>query len=113
MYTASKYLAFTRVIIIIIIIIVVVVVVVVVVELVYFAWILLDIVNLGGLPLIVSLCRHFEDDTDVTIKLVKMLSNISVQDGMLQHFFATGKTFTLTSFNVQFSDRGNKHAVSS
>lgn len=49
-----------------------------------------DIVNLGGLPLIVSLCRHFEDDTDVTIKLVKVLSNISVQDGMLQHFFATG-----------------------
>jgi hypothetical protein len=58
----------------------------------YFAWILLDIVNLGGLPLIVSLCRHFENDTDVTIKLVKVLSNISMQDGMLQHFFVTGKT---------------------
>jgi hypothetical protein len=45
---------------------------------------------LGGLPLIVNLCRHFEDDTDVTIKLVNLLANISVQDGMLQHFFVTG-----------------------
>jgi hypothetical protein len=68
---------------------------------------------LGGLPLIVSLCRHFEDDTDITIKLVKVLSNMSVQDGMLQHFFATGKTFTLISFNVQFSGRGKKRTVSS
>lgn len=49
-----------------------------------------DIVNLGGLPLLVNLCRHFEDDTDVTIKLVNLLSNISMQDGMQQHFFVTG-----------------------
>ncbi|PNF22236.1 Protein SERAC1 [Cryptotermes secundus] len=49
-----------------------------------------DIVSLGGLPLIVNLCRHFEDDTDVTIKLVNLLANISVQDGMLHHFFVTG-----------------------
>lgn len=40
--------------------------------------------------MIVNLCRHFEDDTDVTIKLVNLLANISVQDGMLQHFFVTG-----------------------
>jgi hypothetical protein len=45
---------------------------------------------LGGLPLIVKLCQHFEDDIDVTIKLVNLLSNISVQDDMLQHFFVTG-----------------------
>jgi hypothetical protein len=50
-----------------------------------------DIVNLGGLPLIVKLCKHFEDDINVTIMLVNLLSNISVQDGMLQHFFVTGK----------------------
>jgi len=79
----------------------------------YFDWILLDIVNLGGLPLIVSLCRHFEDDTDVTIKLVKVLSNISMQDGMLQHFFVTGKSFTFISFHVQFSGCANKCTVSS
>jgi hypothetical protein len=55
---------------------------------------LADIVSLGGLPLIVKLCRYFEDDTDVTIKLVNLLSNISVQDGMRHHFFVTGMMLT-------------------
>ncbi|XP_021931196.1 protein SERAC1 isoform X2 [Zootermopsis nevadensis] len=49
-----------------------------------------DIVKFGGLPLIVNLCKHFKGDIDITIKLVNLLSNISAQDGMLQHFFVTG-----------------------
>jgi hypothetical protein len=103
----------TTVIIIIIIVIIIIIIIIVVVVRFLFCLDTLDIVNLGGLPLIVSLCRHFEDDTDITIKLVKVLSNISMQDGMLQHFFVTGKTFTLISFHVQFSGCANKRTVSS
>jgi hypothetical protein len=106
-YSASKQLAFTHVVVVVVVVVIVVAVVTIsfmflrqtlllllllLLRSFYFACMLLDIVNLGGLPLIVSLCRHFEDDTDVTIKLVKVLSNISMQDGMLQHFFVTGKT---------------------
>ncbi|XP_069675082.1 protein SERAC1 isoform X2 [Periplaneta americana] len=49
-----------------------------------------DIVKLGGLPLIVDLCRYFEDNIDINIMLVNLLCNISVQDDMLQDFFTTG-----------------------
>lgn len=51
----------------------------------------LDIINAGGLPLLMMIKKIFNDNINMCILLAKIISNISLHSEYLQDIFQAGK----------------------
>lgn len=60
-----------------------------------------DLVNAGGLPILMDIQKTFQNDTDFCMLLAQILSNISLHIEFLEEIFVSGITNVLRIQNVQ------------